>query len=76
MFSFKSSYVFLKKKKNTPKKEKEIIRIFILKTSNVRTKYTCTIEKKKSIGMKWHFQGLINYDYLYVDILHYNVFLH
>ena len=36
------------------KKKKEIIRIFILKTSNIRTKYTSTLDKKKkkkSIGM-------------------------
>ena len=29
------------------KKKKEIIRIFILKTSNIRTKYTSTLDKKK-----------------------------
>ena len=28
------------------KKKKEIIRIFILKTANVRIKYTCTLDKK------------------------------
>ena len=34
-------YIYKKKKKNTLKK----IRIFILKTSNVRTKYTCMFDK-------------------------------
>ena len=33
---------------NTSKKKKKvIIRIFILKTSNIRTKYTSTLDKKK-----------------------------
>ena len=32
------------------KKKKEIIRIFILKTSNIRTKYTSTLDKKKKIN--------------------------
>ena len=30
------------------KKKKEIIRIFILKTSNVRTKYIYTLDKNKN----------------------------
>ena len=46
MFSLQKFTFFLlkKEKRNTPKKEEEIIRIFILKMSNVRTKYTFTLD--------------------------------
>ena len=39
MFNFQKFMCFLKKKKTLLKKEKEIIRIFIFKKSNVRSKY-------------------------------------
>ena len=45
MFSLQKFTCFLKQIVLL-KKEKEIIRIFILKSSNVRIKYTCTLDKK------------------------------
>ena len=47
MFSLQKFTCFLKQIVLL-KKEKEIIRIFILKTSNVRTKYIYTLDKNKN----------------------------